>query len=93
MVRKTKFLRFLTTMLVMTLLAAMMFTTVSCGQKTNVDLDETKNGETEIQGKHSFTFEVIFLDGTSLSYNIETTQKTVGDALIEKNLISGEQGQ
>ncbi len=44
------------------------------------------------QGEYYFTFIATDKDGHSESFDIETDKKTVGEALIEKGLISGETG-
>lgn len=41
----------------------------------------------------SFTFEVTGEDGETTSQTVTTTCKTVGEALLEKGLIEGEDGQ
>lgn len=84
--KNTKHFRFLSLLLVTVLLAAMVFTMVSC----NNDGSDTSTAEGE---KVSFSFEVVFADGKTETYDIESTKKTVGEALLEKGMISGEDGQ
>jgi hypothetical protein len=90
--KQRKILRVLTMMIIATLLAATAFVMISCGQGEIENPDITDVGGDNLQGKTTFTFEVVYIDGTSLSYDIETTKATVGEALLEKNLIEGEQG-
>ena len=45
------------------------------------------------EGEKLFYFEVTFDSGSTASYVIHTDAATVGDALVELELISGEQGQ
>ncbi len=67
------------------LLLAFIFVALSafCGCKK-------KTEETGV--KTSFTFTVVHKDGSTKSFDITTTQKTVGRALVEKELISGDEG-
>lgn len=49
--------------------------------------------ETELgEGDTSFSFEVVFKDGTSHFYKISTNEKTVGSALVALGLIEGTHG-
>lgn len=49
-----------------------------------------KDGATLGKGATSFTFTVVDGDGKSVSNTIKTDKTTVGDALVELNLIAGE---
>ena len=84
--KNKKHFRFLSLLLVTVLLAAMVLTMVSC----NNDASDASNAE---EKKVSFSFEVVFADGKTETYDIESTKKTVGEALLEKGMISGEDGQ
>lgn len=44
-------------------------------------------------GEKSFTFEVVELDGSKETFTVKTDAKTVGEALVDEGLISGENGQ
>lgn len=44
-------------------------------------------------GETTFVFKVVELDGTEETFNITTDAKTVGEALVNEKLISGEEGQ
>ncbi len=63
------------------LLAAMLLTIVSCDKPITTE------------GEKSFKFEVTFADGTTRSFEITSEKSTVGEALIDEGLISGEDGQ
>ena len=76
---KFSLLSFLT---VVVLLAAMLMTMISCDNNTPVSGDA-----------NSFTFEVVFADGTSKTYDITSEKATVGEALLDEGLISGEDSQ
>lgn len=67
----------------LTLALIMLFSTIFI-----VSCKKEEDGE-----EKSFTFTVVFLDGTSKSYNITTTKNYLADALVEENLISGEDSQ
>lgn len=56
--------------------------------KDNNASDDNVLGE----GNTKFTFTVVDKDGNETSFEIHTDKKTVGDALIEHNLIEGEEG-
>ena len=54
------------------------------------------NNEPEIpagSGEKTFVFKVVELDGTEETFNITTDAKTVGEALVNEELISGTEGQ
>lgn len=77
----------------MVLVAAMVLTFAGCGQK---DVGETPENSTQQQevAEKSFAFQVTGLDGTKKEFSVKyDTEKTVGEALINEKLISGENGQ
>ena len=75
------------------LIAAMVLTFAGCGQKQVQENPETTQNQQEIVEK-SFTFEVTDLDGSKKEFEVKyDTEKTVGEALINEKLISGETGQ
>ena len=76
----------LSLLLLILLIAAMAGSVVSCGEK---DHDDGATSAPLV----NFTFEVVFRDGSTQTHSIETAKKTVGDALLEKGLIAGEEGQ
>lgn len=45
------------------------------------------------EGENAFIFIAVDLDGNNTHYMIRTNKETVGEALIENGLISGEDGQ
>ena len=69
-------------LIVVVLLAAMLMTMISCDNNTSVSTDAK-----------SFTFEVVFADGASKTYDITSEKATVGEALLDEGLISGEDSQ
>ena len=44
------------------------------------------------EGEHSFTFVAVHGDGTEKTFEITTDKTNVGDALLEENLIAGDDG-
>ena len=87
--------------LISIVLAAIMllsFTACKNDTKTSTDAStsDTSVAATEAtvlgQGKTKFTFTVTDLEGKQTSFIINTDKKTVGDALIENELIAGEEG-
>jgi len=71
---------FLSLLVLILLSAAMALSVVSCGDKTLGEGDKT------------ITVEVTGEDGTLKSFTVETDEKNVGDALVEVELVEGEEG-
>lgn len=67
------------------LIVAMALTFSACGNDSN-----TNTGDAKVE--KSFVFKVVDLDGSEKSFDIKTDAKTVGEALVAEELISGEQG-
>jgi hypothetical protein len=70
---------------------------VSTGANIDIELPESTPSERENQilgkeGNIKFFFAVTHEDGTKTFYNIETTKDTLAGALLEGNLIKGEEG-
>ena len=74
--------RILSLLLLISLLAAFAISFVACDNASDNEEGVLK----------TFTFVVKFPDGTNKTHTIETTKTTVGEALIEKGLISGDDG-
>ena len=75
---------FVSRVLPLVLIAVLALTVVSCGTPS-----ETGDGTPK-----TFTFEAYDLDGTKLyGGEITTTAATVAEALLEKELVTGEDGQ
>jgi hypothetical protein len=55
---------------------------------------ETPETEDKVygEGKTTFTLKVTFKDGSSETYTVNTDKKTVGEALMEHDLLAGEEG-
>ncbi|MBQ9120161.1 MAG: DUF4430 domain-containing protein [Lachnospiraceae bacterium] len=90
--------KFTSCLLCMMLIVAMAFTTVGCGTKKD-DGNASTTGvsdsqETQVvgEGKTKFLFNVVDKDGNETKYEIHTEKEMVGDALLELELIEGDQG-
>lgn len=86
-------------LLCMMLIVAMAFTTVGCGTKDNGGINQPSTealGSTETgsnilgEGQTKFAFVVVDKDGNETSFEIHTDKTTVGEALLEVDLIAGE---
>ncbi len=98
-------LRLLSLLLCVVLIAAIALTTIGCGtDKNNGDTTTTETGDQEKPetadpsvpiekgtGATTFTFVVTLADGATTTYTIHTDKKTVGAALLELELIAGEE--
>ena len=82
----------------MMLIVAMAFTTVGCGKgnsgnnQPSTDAQGSTESEKKIlgEGKTQFAFVVVDKDGNETSFEIHTDKTTVGEALLEVDLIAGE---
>ncbi len=79
------------------LIVAMALTFSACGKNDSNTTTTTTTTTTQASGETkkelSFVFKVVDLDGSEKSFDIKTDAKTVGDALINEKLISGESSQ
>ncbi len=92
--KKTAFVRILSLILCVSLLAATAIFCTGCkkGQK-DPGKEETPTDVAEIgEGKTEFEFRVTFKDGHTKSYLVKTDEKTVGAALLKVKLIAGDDG-
>ena len=87
--------------LCMMLIVAMAFTTVGCNNKkessveeSTAVVEETVESEVEVlgEGETMFLFTVVDKDGNETNYEIHTDKEVVGDALLDLELIAGEDG-
>jgi hypothetical protein len=97
----------LSLVLLIALIAAMALSFVSCDKKQSSAGDQTDSQAVSVadsveasdesnvvgEGNTSFTFTVVFADKTSKTYTVKTDKTTVGAALIDVGLISGEDSQ
>ena len=75
------------------LVAAMVLMFAGCGQNQDEGTTTPSTNQQETVEK-VFTFEVTELDGTKKEFTVQyDTEKSVGEALVNEKLISGEVGQ
>ena len=94
--KQTKFLKVLSFMLCIVLIAAMALCTTACNDNKTQEPVETTASQsvTEIgKGAKEFTFVVALADGTQTKYAVKTDKKTVGEALLELDLIAGDESE
>lgn len=95
--KKTKTLkRFLSGSLCIMLIAAMAPLTIGCDDKENSSstVSDSVNATAEVvgEGQTSFGFTVTHKDGSQKEFEVATDKKTVGEALVDAELISGDDG-
>lgn len=79
------------------LAVVMLFSFAACaGTKTPTDAGQSAGDSAEIisigEGQTSFDFTVVDADGNTESYKVSTDKKTVGEALLDAELIAGDNG-
>lgn len=79
------------------LLAAMLLTLSGCAQKDAAPAAAQQAaslpGGDVGKGQTAFPFTVVDKEGKETNFTVHTDKETVGDALLEVNLIAGEAGQ
>ena len=87
-------------LLCMMLIVAMALTTVGCGTDEQNGGQPAKNASSADsnvtvlgEGKTQFGFTVVDKDGNATEFEIHTDKATVGEALLELNLIAGDEGE
>ena len=96
---KTKFKRILSALLCVMLIAVIAFTATGCSTDKKTDETTVSTTASDLQaaevlgvGKTIFNFKVVDPDGNEKNFEIRTDKQTVGEALLEINLIDGEDG-
>ena len=79
------------------LAALMLISFAACGNgKTSTDAQIAAGDSAQVteigEGQLSFSFKAVDADGNTKSYKVSTDKKTVGEALVDAELISGENG-
>ncbi len=94
--KKTNFKKNLICILSFVLIAVMALTMFGCGKKSTGEAPETDvqavNRQVIGEGKLTFDFNVTDADGNVSYFEIYTDKKTVGEALMELDLLEGEDG-
>lgn len=99
--KKTSFKQKLSVILSFVLIAVIALIMVGCNSNTNTDATTTEPPvqTTEApkatvlgEGATKFNFSVTHKDGKTADFEINTDKKTVGEALVELNVIAGDMG-
>ena len=98
--KMTKLTRILSVFLCVVLIAAMALFTTGCNDKKTNDSEVVttlaQDSDAEIttlgEGEKSFRFSVVGVDSKERKFIIKTDKTTVGEALLDVELIAGEQG-
>ena len=82
--------KILTLLLIMT----MAVSVIACGKKEEVSTETTvyEDGAVIGEGSKSFEFTVVNMAGEEATFEVKTDEDTVGAALLENNVIAGEDG-
>ena len=88
--KTTHLKRVLSLIFCMVLIAAMAFITTSCSD--NQPISASEDVIVKGEGKKEFTFNVVDYEGKVTTFEIHTDKEIVGDALVELELISGDEG-
>lgn len=89
-------------LLCMMLIMSMGFATVGCGSKSQggdgqetTEVAETEKDDVTLlgEGQKMFLFTVVDKDGNETNFEIHTDKETVGDALLDLELITGDEGE
>ena len=81
--------------LTMLLIMTMAVSVIACGKKEEVSTETTvyEDGAVIGEGETSFELTVINMAGEEVAFEVKTDKETVGEALLENNVIAGEDGQ
>ena len=98
--KKARLTKSLSHIVCIVLFAAIALFTTGCNDNKQNKIDSSLEGsittQTDItelgEGKTEFLFSVTDVDGKETAFKIHTDKKTVGDALLELDLISGDEG-
>ena len=97
--KRQSILKLLSSVLCIVLIAAMALFAIGCNDKTNnpasVEIVDATKTEVKTlgEGATEFDFSVVDLDGKETPFKIRTDKKMVGEALLDLELIAGEDSQ
>lgn len=97
--KKTRITKFLSLAVCIVLIAAMALCMTACNDKTDDQESSTITGTAQTQvtklgeGDTTFDFLVVDLDGNESKFEISTDKATVGEALLDVELIAGEDSE
>ena len=91
--QKRRLSRSLFSLVCIVLIAAMALTTTACNNETSDPATQGTQSDAAVLGEGAtrFTFTVTDAEGNETAYEIHTDKKTVGEALLELDLIAGEE--
>ena len=102
-IKTRKITRFLSVLLLLVLTAAIAFSFAGCKGKNDDGENATTTAATTAavtdaptvrgEGDREFSFKVVTSDGTTKYFTVKTNKTTVGEALVDAGLISGEESQ
>ena len=80
--------------LTMLLIMTMAVSVIACGKKEVVSTETSvyEDGAVIGEGGKSFEFTVVNMAGEEATFEVKTDEDTVGAALLENNMIAGEDG-
>lgn len=94
---KTRFLKSLSHSVCIVLIAAIALCACGCSHSNTTSDPASSAVQTDVtvlgEGQTAFTFKVIDTGGKETAFSIHTDKKTVGEALVELNLIAGEDSE
>lgn len=98
--KKTRILKLLSVSVCIVLIAAMALMITACNDNTTTD--PVSSGQTETtpnsavkkvgEGNTTFDFTIVDADGKQTKFEVSTNKTIVGEALLELELIAGEEG-
>lgn len=98
--KKTRITKFLSLAVCIVLIAAMALCMTACNDNTTDDQESstiTGTAQTQVtklgEGDTTFDFLVVDLDGNESKFEISTDKATVGEALLDVELIAGEDSE
>ena len=92
---KTKFSNVVLRLVCLLLIAAISFSIVGCQNKQNTETPNTETTDVTTlgEGALSFNFNVVDGEGNVTKFVINTDKTVVGDALVELELIEGDESE
>lgn len=98
--KKTRILKLLSVSVCIVLIAAMALMITACNDNTTTDpvssgiTETTPNSEVKKvgEGNTTFDFTIVDADGKQTKFEVSTNKNNVGEALLELELIAGEEG-
>ena len=97
--KKRRNMKSLSSLLCMMLIVAMALFTVGCnssdksGAESTEGVVATADSNVLGEGQTTFNFTVVDKDGNETEFEIHTDKETVGEALLEVNMIAGEESE